>query len=96
MDIALIVHYLVPNAQYTKAGTYAELAATWTDARPIPTESAIIAAEARVLAAEADRRARPTAQEIAEALLDQDATPALDALRTRKTAAEAGDAEVGR
>ena len=50
LDIPLAVASLVPNAQYRKAGTYPDLQATWTDARPIPTFGQINTAWAQLQA----------------------------------------------
>lgn len=43
MDIALVIDRLVPAAEFRMADTYANLVATWTDARTVPTEAAISA-----------------------------------------------------
>lgn len=88
MDIALVVEHLVPGAKYRRCATYQELEDTWTDARPIPTESELSDAEADAMADAAALTDRPTPQEIAEALLEADSNPALDSLRTRLAAAK--------
>ncbi len=89
MDIALIVDKLVPGAKYTQSGTYVRLAATWTDARPIPTEQAIIDAEAGVMADKADRAAVPSPWEVIEALLALSVDVTLDDIKARIAAAKA-------
>lgn len=64
-DLALAVAEIMPDAQYRRAGTYAELARTWADARPLPSEIALEAAWGQVVyrqqqaaQAEADLRQR--------------------------------------
>lgn len=44
IDLALALDRLVPNAQYHRFDTYANLAADWFDVRPIPTEIELQAA----------------------------------------------------
>jgi hypothetical protein len=60
MDIALALDALVPGADYRRAGTYAELAATWADSRPLPSRAELAQAWAGHLASRAERRARAT------------------------------------
>lgn len=91
MDIAWIVHRLVPNAKYRRAGSYQELVATWTDERPVPTLQEIRDAEAQAMADADAIRNRPSPSEIAEALLEADSNPALDALRARLAAAKGAE-----
>ncbi len=88
MDIPLIVDKLVPGAQYTQAQDYATLLATWTDARPIPTEADITAAEAGVMTDQAARDALPSSWEVLEALLAVNTDTSLNALKARISAAK--------
>lgn len=78
VDIPLALAELVPDAQYTRAGTYAELQASWTDARPIPTfgqiQSAWATAEAKKNARDIDRN---RGQAIVQSIGDGDINKAI-------------------
>lgn len=95
-DIPAIVQRLVPNANYgsadgtTPAAQYASLVRTWRDARPVPTLTAVNAARAAADTDQAAIEADPTVEELFVALLSANSgAPAVAALLTRRTAAEA-------
>lgn len=63
IDIALAVEEIIPAARYRRAGTYAELAATWLDVRPLPAESDLRAAWQHYLQRQAAEKANSDAEQ---------------------------------
>ena len=74
-DIAALVQRLVPSAEYRLSGTYAELAATWTDVRTIPTEGELEAVRTEVEGYLDDILNEPSHMEKLDAILNQDTDP---------------------
>lgn len=82
MDLALAVEYLMGEADYRSAATYEALAATWRDARPLPTEAALRAAWEARQSAEKEAEAARLRREAARAELEP-VVKAFDLSKTR-------------
>ncbi len=63
MDIPLAVERLIPDAEFLRSGTYAELWNSWTDTRPIPSQVQLADAWVAILA---DREVEKDVENVTE------------------------------